>query len=492
MSIFDDRITSSSVGKSESSIPEPRIGMKVSEILPAWKENKPQEPSTNFANLVKNGWRKNELIYTCSSKKANTASQVGVKVIRKRDGKTLPTHPLKLLLENPNPRMSEFDFVSSIFIFQDFGGIAYYEKIRSRAGKVVQLWPMRPDWVKPLASSDKFIAGYEYGPPGGDKYIIDVDDVLSFPLWDPINFYSGYPPVAVAARTGDLDNALTDYIRLLFQEGGVPPGLLKTKQAIDEAIGDRMRQKWRERYGGYRNWLDPAVLGYDLEYQQVGIGVEQMGLEILDKRNETRICMVMKVPPTVISSLVGLERAILSNAQEFQRDWWVNDLIPMYKNLNDNFRNQLIPDFGDDIDMMWDFAEVPALSSMLKEKKDAALEQWKSSAITRNQYNEAVGLPSLGPRGEVFLMTVGQVEVPTAKPKLERAPVVTDPNAADDDEEDVEDDPKNILPSADLKALKAPNDEERLKMEKRVKSRLEKYFAGQLERIEGGMERFQT
>jgi len=461
--------------------------MKVSEVVPTWKEGKPVEPSTNFVSLVKGGWRRNELIFACSSRKASTASQVALKVHKKVSGDEVPNHPLRELIKFPNPRMSEFDFLSSIFIFQDFGGIAYYEKVRSRAGKVVQLWPMRPDWVRPLPSSKSYVAGYEYGPPGEKKEILPAEDVLSFPLWDPLDEYRGFPPVAVAARVADVDNSITDYIRLMFQEGGVPPGLLKTKQAIDDAIAIRMREKWKERYGGVGNWLEPAVLGYDLEYQQIGLGLKEMGLEMLDKRNETRICMVMKVPPTMISTLVGLERAILSNAQEFQKDWWVNDLIPMYKNLNDNFQNQLVkPDFGDDVELKWDFHDVPALINMYKDKKEAALNAFQAGAITRNQYLAECGLPELGPRGEVFVMSMSMQEVPANKILVPR-PIFTSKPVAETpkEDEDGKTEPKSMkaIVKSEVVAGNAPDNEERLKAEKLMARKLRDFFSDELSRI---------
>lgn len=845
------------------------IGMtavKVAEVVPTWREGKPLEPATNFNQLVKDGWRRNELIFACSSRKANTTSQVALKVHNKSTGTELPDHPLRVLLSKPNKRMSEFDFLSSISVFQDFAGISYYEKIRSSAGKVVELYPMRPDWVRPIPSSVNFISGYEYGPPGGNRDLLPAENVLYFPLFDPIDMYKGWPPVAVAARVGDLDNSITDYIRLMFQEGGVPPGLLKTKQAIDESIADGMRARWKSRYGGYGNWLEPAVLGYDLEYQQVGLGLEAMGLEILDKRSETRICltpgtqivtqrglvaiekmqvgdmvlthlgrwravkdvmanpshdkvyeikaqgldalratgnhpvyaaqyeqsrshfadcvgldwiaardlrpkktrggwdsltipvlsecesralklrdwihgrrfsvsvendmlvhshpnvktipasvpmsaalgrllgyylaegsqgdgkllfyfnsnekdyqrqvvddlyevfgvvstmkavetpnvtavicqnsmltelfdcgtattkivpawawtgdkvffesmlqtwlngdgfekdgkvrgatasldlawqmrliaiycghnasiiqwtqrpstiagriiksgnamyivqwkvnaerriyrldrghetttirsvdeidydgpvynleveddhsylttggmvhncMVMKVPPTVISTLVGLERAILSNAVEFQKDWWINDLIPWYKSLNDNFNNQLVPDFGADIEVKWDFNEVPALVDLHKNQKTYALDAFSRGAITRNQYLELVGLPDLGPRGEVYVMSASMVEVPANKILVKPTPVIVAPSkpAAEEDEE-VEDQtaeedgtpkPKKTkaINASDV-AVPAPDNEQRLTMERKITKVMTKFFEGELERI---------
>src|SRR4051812_44747958 len=58
-----------------------------------------------FEKYVSQGYTRNELIFACIDRTAKTAAQVKPKVYRKRDNEHLPTHPLQLLLERPNPLM---------------------------------------------------------------------------------------------------------------------------------------------------------------------------------------------------------------------------------------------------------------------------------------------------------------------------------------------------------------------------------------------------
>lgn len=464
---------------------------QVTDSVPSWREGKAVAPSTSFPKLVKYGWRRNELIYACVSKKCNTSSQTTLRVYNKRTDKELEDHRLRSLIQRPNPRMSEFDLWYSLFLYHDFAGIAYYEKVKSRAGQTVQLWPMRPDWVRPQEAKSGMVKIYEYGPPGIEPIPMKAEDVLVFPLFDPLNEYGGYPPVAVASRTGDLDNAVTDYLRLLFQEGGVPPGILKTTKNINETIAQRAREIWKQYYGGYQKWTEPAVLGNDMSYEQTGLGVDKMGLELLDERAEVRICMVLHVPPTVIHSAIGMKRATLNNAESFQRDWWTDDLIPMYKNLNDTLRNQLLPEYGDDIYTEWDFDEVPAIRREKDEDRKQALEEFRGGAITRNQYNERVGLPDLGPRGEVYLMSAAMIEVPAGAliytpPEEEENPPEEEENP-EEEETETEEEPKALTGPDSLKEL-APDDDERREMEDKIRDSMDEFFSSQLNRIKESVE----
>lgn len=420
------------------------IGEKVAKIDKEFKAAQvirygdAEAPEIKFENLVKYGWRRNELIYTCVSKKANTASQVKLQVMSGEN--PVENHPLRKLLEHPNEYMNEFDFWSSVIILQDFAGNAYFEKIRSLAGQTVELWPMRPDWVKVSYDRDGRIDGYFYCIPDKAPIPYRPEDILPFKLYDPLNAYFGYPPVAVAARVGDLDNSTTDYVRLLFQEGGVPPGILSSKQPINEATARRLREMYREQYGGYQNWDAPMVLGYDTAYTQTGLGIQEMGLEILDRRAEVRICMTLKVPPMLIGSRIGLERSIESNVKEFQKNWWDDDLMPIYKNYSDVVRQHLLPEYGEsNVELEWDFSEVPALQEDEDALRMQALEAFKAGAITRNQFNEAWGLDPLGNVGDVYLLTGFMMEVPAGQAVAPDAQDVNQPDITEEDTEEAAD-----------------------------------------------------
>src|SRR3990172_62310 len=77
-----------------------------------------KSPDTRLEPLVKSGWRRNELIFSCVGKKASTTAQVALKVSSKRTGQFLEAHPLQALIEQPNPMMTESDLWSSVLILQ--------------------------------------------------------------------------------------------------------------------------------------------------------------------------------------------------------------------------------------------------------------------------------------------------------------------------------------------------------------------------------------
>lgn len=464
-------------------------GKALATIVPTWQEGKPVYSLINFETMVREGWRTNELIYACISKTANTAAQMQI-TLKDQRGEPFEEHPFLDLMRRPNPHMSEFDFWSAVIIFQKLAGIAYFEKVRSRSGAVVELWPLRPDWLKPLASRNDFIAGYEYTVPGDAPVPIKAQDVLRFPLWDPLNMYQGWPPAAVAARVGDVDNNATDYMKLFFEKGGTPPGILKSKLSLSEDDVTQLRARWRDRYGGIMGWIDPAVLDMDAEYQAIGSTFKDMGFDGLDARNEARICAVLQVPPILVGAKIGLDRATYANYREARSAWWEDDLMPMYFNFQDVLDNQLAPEFGEGLNADWDYDGVYAIQEQKARVQEMATTALKEGGITVNEFRDQMGLEPVGPAGDVFVRSTATVEIPMngERPKPEPLQLTPAKPAADDEAKGL----GMVLPpdwvdavTANLKAAgNAPDDAERRRHERLVIQALGKdFFPEQMKRV---------
>jgi HK97 family phage portal protein len=432
-------------------------GKTAYELMPTWEQGKPAYPALRFPDNAA-AYRKNELIFACVSLKADSASQPSLRVYDQSD-EEIPDHPLRLLIQRPNPFLTEFDFFALTLIFLDLAGRSYWEKVRSRAGQVVQLWPLRPDWMAPIKQGGKFIAGYQYKVPGLSQPVaLDANDVLDFKLHDPLDFYAGLAPASVASRVGAVDSHATDFLKLFFENGGMPLGLLTTKQKlVDTQVAD-IRRRWKERYGGFNKWLEPAVLDSDATYQRMGLDFKEMGFGDLDARSEARICMVLRVPPILVGAKVGLDRSTFANYGEARRAFWEDTLAPQFKRIRNECQNDLASEFDGDVELRWDLSEVPAFQEDRTARWGRATTALQAGAITVNMFMDEIGEEDIGPAGEVFLRSFNQVEVPA----------------------------KRVRPtSVDGKAGKAaaPDDDDRRRSERALDKALNGYFEAQLGRV---------
>jgi phage portal protein BeeE len=306
---------------------------------------------------------------------------------------------------------------------------------------------------------------------------------MDFKLFDPLNRYHGWPPAAVAGRVGDVDNAATDYLKLFFEKGGTPPGLLKTKQTLVDAQVESIRRRWGERYGGFEHWINPAVLDADAEYQKIGLTFQEMGFDVLDARNEARICQVLMVPPILVGAKIGLDRATYSNYAEARTAWWQDDLIPLYSNFTDVLDNNLGYEFGGGVSCQFDFSTVPALQEDRQKVWAISTEALTAGGITVNEFCAEVGLENKGPAGDVYLRAASTIEVPAKGP---RPLIAATPVMEEEPEEEGESESQPAIEEGSGKAIKAKPPEDaatRRRHERVITAAMEEYFAEQQSRV---------
>jgi HK97 family phage portal protein len=313
------------------------------------------------------------------------------------EGGSLPDHPARDLFARPNDELSEYDANEITLIQLMLAGNSFWQKVRSRGGLVVELWPIyHPHRMTPSVAKNGRLIGWEYQEEGlnGERYLIPKEDIVQYKYFHPLNPYMGLAPIAAATRAVYRDNQATDFISAFFQNAAVPQGLLKIKHRVQKDEAERVRALWRERYSGKRGWYEVAVLDADTEYQQLGLSQSEMGMPDLTNLNESRICAAFGVPPQLVGALVGLNNSTYSNYETGRRVFWEDTLSPLYTRLA-NVRNaNLAPDFGLKVrhfPFRWDFSQVTALQTDDLPQREVGLREWELGLITRNEYRVQFG-----------------------------------------------------------------------------------------------------
>lgn len=383
-------------------------------VLPAWQRGQPYYELQTFENYVTHGYRKNELIFACIEAHQLTAASVSYRVYDRRSGEELPDHPLRRLLERPNPFMSEYEFLWLVTGFLKLAGKAYFEKVYDHhSGELVALWPMRPDFVEIMPDDKRFIGAYRYTVPGVAQIDMPPEQVLAIRNMDPLDPYRSFAPVQVAARVGDVDNHITDYIKLFFERGAMPSGILKIDKVLTDAEVAGLRRRWAERYGGFNRWFEPAVLDQQADYQRIELSFAEMQFEVLDDRDEARICAVLRVPPIIAGARIGLKFGTYSNYEEARRMWWQDVLKPQYEMISNALTRDLARVYGDEVEIRADLSGVPALQESETHRWERAERGLSAGFMTVNEVREYLGLSNIGAAGDVFLRSFGVQPVDT-------------------------------------------------------------------------------
>jgi HK97 family phage portal protein len=375
-------------------------------------------PKTDFESLSREGYEQNAVVYACITALMDAMEEAPLIVeVRNRKGEweERPDHSLAQLLSKPNPEMSEDDLQSVTTLYQKLAGNMFWEKERSKAGRVVGLWPMRPDRVgittvksKPGERVKQRITGYTWRS-GADVLQLPAKDVIHCKEFHPRDDLFGLPPLAAAAREGDTDNKATDYVRSFFDNAAVPKGLLKIAGRIDPAESRRIEELLVDLYTGRGGWHKPLVLGEGSEWLELAESFKDMDFPNLRKVTETRICAIFKVPPVVAQTYAGLEQATYSNYEEAAKRFTRGTMIPMYRRFDTVLTRGLAHEWGYDVRIRSDTSQLASLVEDVNDVWERATAAFTAGAITREMFWDEVGLEP--PEEGVFVISPMLMEV---------------------------------------------------------------------------------
>lgn len=429
----------------------PTLQVKVAPFMwPNWTNDTPQWGIVDYQSYVNEGFNLNTLIYSAIMYKARAqiASPLRAYTGDSDDPELLTlTHPLARLLDRPNPHQSQVEFRQQSIVYLNISGDNFTLLDRPSPNRPPDaLYNLRPDRVLIVPGKDKdnrgTIKGFVYVPEGKSAFVnagtadrarmanedralfIDSADMMHTKLpnpGDPLEGMGyGLSPVSPLARSADVDNSITHFLQLFFQNGVMLPGVLSSDMPLDDATVARIKERWKEMYGGYDRWAEEiGVLERGTTYQRVGLAFNEMGFGEQDERNETRILSPFGVPAILVSSRIGLLRSTYSNYEEARKAFWQDTMVPENTLFEVDYQYFLSDGTA------WpafDYGEVPAFQDIRDAQQTQMAEAFKVGAVTRDEYRRALGLRGLGPpQGERFVISPMMVEVPLSAGAIEES-----------------------------------------------------------------------
>jgi HK97 family phage portal protein len=404
----------------------------------------PLYPSSGFLSAANHGFGKNELVYACIMELATSMPEAVLRVYGPDGlGEPKENHPLRRLLADPNPILSEFELFEITVIHMMLAGTAFWEIIRDQAGRPVQLWPLRPDLVRFWLQRNGRLR-YAFLAGDGGRLVDLGEDVIAFRLPNPVDPLVGQAPLRPAIRAVSLDNEATNFVAALLQNRAVPGTIITVQQQLDEAVADRLVTKWKQKFGGARRG-EPAVLQKGMDAKVLGLDLKSLEFPDLRTISESRICMAFGVPPILVGAKVGLDRSTFANYKEARASFWEEAVMPLQRRFKDVIVRALLPAVNDAqfsnprrVAVRWDRSEVLALKESEQAIWERANSALRAGAITVNDFRRTVGMP-LVEGGDVFLRPAGVVPT-TADGTPTGGALVADPAASGDGDDEDEDD----------------------------------------------------
>lgn len=427
-------IFANSVRALSRAVPQP-AAHAIAASVSTWDNGREVMPPYSYYRNAREGYMCDEVVYECVEFRATSAGEPPVCAYRIGSDEKLTKHAAIDLLNHPNPFMGRSRFWASILMSMDIGGNAYIEKVRSAAGKVVELWPLRPDRMTIIPSEQDFIGGYRY-MIGDRPFPLAAEDVIHFKTRHPLDDYYGLPPIAVGAERIDLDVWVRKFTRAFFQNAGVPSGLLNVIGTLKESERELISRNFAGEFGGPSGWFKPLVLGpSQATYTPMGLPLGDNGLALteVNKLNETRICGLYQVAPSLVPTLVGQDSKIAANQDVDHRQFWQNTMIPIFRDLDSTLTAGLVDEYPDLERFEHDLGSIAALQEDQDKLHARWRETWKSSGCTWQEFRSKIGLPA--EPDEPGMLLVPTILTPTwsddmlTEPEPEPAPALPPPGA---------------------------------------------------------------
>tara|TARA_R100000655_G_scaffold8431_3_gene22036 strand:- start:2311 stop:4023 length:1713 start_codon:yes stop_codon:yes gene_type:complete len=226
----------------------------------------------------------------------------------------------------------------------------------------------------------------------GKQYQVDASDISHMKFPSMTSDLYGHSPLQSIASVINLDQAQIQFGKSAFQNMGVVGGLLKLNRRIsNEDQAEDIRRRWRSTFGG-GNMFNLGILDQDADYQRISSTPEELSFPSLRDTTEARICMAFGVPPIIIGSVVGLDRATYSNYKEARNSFFQQTVTPLCERITMFLSNCLSYEFPNAGYIDADFQSVAAMTEDQTKLSDRIISQWNAGLISLNEARAALSL----------------------------------------------------------------------------------------------------
>jgi HK97 family phage portal protein len=313
----------------------------------------------DYRAFADEGYARNVIAYQAINRIADAVASVEWLVFR---GDTeLTAHPLIDLINRPNPDQGRAEYLRAKVGYYLIAGNSYEERV-TIGGVARELYQLRPDRMKVIPSASGAPAAYEY-KVGQQvvRYPVDVkglSDISHMRAFNPVNDWYGLSPIEPSMRAIDQHSYAQSWVVALLQNSARPSGALAMKegQTLSDDQFNRLKAQIEENYSGSRNAGRPMLLEGGLEWQQMGLGPTDMGIDEAKNSAARDIALAFGVPPQMLG-IPGDNT--YSNYQEARLAFWEDTVIPLVELIAQDWTDFLGVPQG--VKVRADYDKIPAI-----------------------------------------------------------------------------------------------------------------------------------
>lgn len=378
-------------------------------------------------NFAKEGYSQNAVVYACVQKIASALASVDLDIAKYtgKDRTTIDNHPLRDLLERPNPSQGGAEFFKALASFFLIAGNGYVLKLPlgARPGtKPTEMWVMRPDRMSARQNDKGQTTAYVYKTSTNEvTFPIDLStgacDILHIKDFNPLNDHLGMATMQPAANSVDIVNSALKWNYSLLKNSARPSGAFvvsmpsgstgtsATAGTLSEEQFQRLREQVQQDSGTDAAGR-PLILEGGLDWKEMSLSPKDMEFEGNMWAAARLIATAFGVPPQLVN-IPG--DSTYNNMLEAKLSLWQETVLPLLDLFLDAFNNWLTPiyDAKKTIFICYDLNSIPAI----EEARYAKLERLSSvSYLTIDEKRQLAGFGNYpGGNGDVIFADANAV-----------------------------------------------------------------------------------
>ena len=238
-------------------------------------------------------------------------------------------HPILDLWASVNPFYTRHEFIETSVQHFELTGEIWWLIVRNAGGRPVELWPIRPDRIRPVPHVTEFVAGYIY-TIGSMQIPLQKNDVIFIRRPSPLDPYRGIGTVQGLLMDLGAEQAAAQWTRNFFTNGAMPGGILQFDEGMSDADFERLVSRWSQQHQGVANAHRVAVLErgkwVDRKFSQ-----RDMQMEQLRKLNRDIILGAFGIPASVMGVTESVNRANAEAGDVMFGRWILKPLLERIK-----------------------------------------------------------------------------------------------------------------------------------------------------------------
>ncbi len=364
-------------------------------------------------------------------------------------------HPFLDMLKNVNPLINRFDLWELTQIWLELTGNAFWYVYKDNLGVPAQVWPLPPQFVRIVISPDKIVAGYVFQRTV-QKIPFDETEIIHFKFGSPQGTLYGTGPLTAIMDTNIADQNIRIFESTLMKNQGRPEGILETMATVPEETFKRLKEQWRNNYGGANKVGKTLILENGLTYKPLTFTPREMNYVVGRKMNREEIAAAFGIPMSKLTT----EAVNLANAYVGEHQYMQDTIEPRLRRIEEKLNEKLMPMYDENLFIAYDEV-IPADKEYTLRERQANL---GSFVTTINEERENLGMDAVE-WGDVPLAQTGigplgsQAAAPGMPPGvvpgvLPEEPVLPEnPIAEVGTKKDIEDFIENVLNGVKIKML---------------------------------------